>query len=86
MSENLRADSMNANPLRSEPAPQKEPADVVPGMGLPSSVVAAPISAITGTAKLRDRLDSLAMQMTGLELTALCEHAERVLADRSIAA
>lgn len=85
VAEKLRADSMNASPLSTEPATQEKPADVDPGMGRQTPVVAAH-TGITGSARLLDRLDDLARQMTEQELSDLCIHAAHILENRRAAA
>ncbi len=55
-------------------------------MNKTTPVVVAAHTGITGTAKLMDRLDDLARQMTELELSELVIHAAHILAERKAAA
>lgn len=55
----------------------------LPGAG---KVVAAAHTGITGSARLLDRLDDLARQMTEQELSELCIHAAHIIENRRAAA
>lgn len=78
---NARAfvDSISAT----EPAAQPAPATVG---RLEETAVHAGHTGITGSARLMDRLDDLARQMTERELSDMCIHAEHILANRRAAA
>lgn len=69
--------------------PTQQPAPRAPGpnrLDETAAVVAPKHTGITGSARLRDRLDDLARQMTEQELSDLCIHAAHVLENRRAAA
>lgn len=68
-----------------EPAAQPAASAVTQAIP-PAPVVAAAHTGITGSARLLDRLDDLARQMTERELSDLCIHAAHILENRRAAA
>lgn len=67
-----------------EPAAQPAPAASSPR--LDETPKAAAHTGITGSARLLDRLDDLARQMTEQELSELCIHAAHIIENRRAAA
>lgn len=66
--------------------PAQEPAPAVSRSRLEETVPAAGHTGVTGSARLLDRLDDLARQMTERELSDLCIHAAHILESRRAAA
>jgi len=67
-------------------APPTEPAPTPETVALRATPVPSIASGITGMARLLDRLDDLARQMTEQELSDLCIHAAHILSERKEAA
>ena len=63
-----------------------QPAPAASSRRLDETVAAAAHTGITGSARLFDRLDDLARQMTERELSELCVHAAHILSNRRAAA
>lgn len=66
--------------------PAAQPAPAASSRRLDETVAAAAHTGITGSARLLDRLDDLARQMTERELSELCIHAAHILEQRRAAA
>lgn len=69
-----------------EPTPQSAPVASSHRLDETPAAVASTHKGITGSARLMDRLDDLARQMTERELSELCIHAEHILENRRAAA